>query len=325
MSSPPVPVVFEPLYKPKPWGGRRLATLLGKRLPAGVPIGESWELADLPDNESRVRDGPLAGTSLGELVQLWGRDLLGDVQLDDGRFPLLIKFLDAEQDLSVQVHPQAGPGVKQEAWYVVHAEPGAKLYAGLRDGVGPDDVQRVANTPQIVDMLRAWDAAAGQCYYLPSGTLHALGAGIVVAEVQTPSDTTYRVYDWDRAGLDGRPRELHVRETLHNIRYDVTPALIAQPPTRMDAALGEVTRLVTCTRFMLDHVRVRASLPCDLARGTLRVWIILRGRGRLVGAAHTCTFDRGDVVLIPAGCAPTRQELAGGCEWLEVTVPTSGL
>lgn len=320
MSSPPVPVVFEPLYKPKPWGGRRLATLLGKRLPAGVPIGESWELADLPDNESRVRDGPLAGTTLAELVQRWGADLLGDVQLDDGRFPLLIKFLDACENLSVQVHPQAGPGVKREAWYVVHAEPGAKLYVGLRDGVGPDDVRRVANTPQMADVLRIWAAAAGQCYYLPSGTLHALGAGIVVAEVQTPSDTTYRVYDWDRAGLDGRPRELHVEQGLRNIRYGVTPALIAQPPTRMDAPFGEVTRLVTCTRFIVDHVRVRASLPCDLPRGTLRVWIILRGRGRLVGGAHARTFDRGDVVLIPAGTAAMRLDLPGGCEWLDVAV-----
>jgi mannose-6-phosphate isomerase len=321
VNRPPVPVVFEPLFKPKPWGGRRLATLLNKTLPADTPIGESWELVSLPGVESRVRDGPLAGRTLHDLVQVWGRDLLGDADLIDGRFPLLVKFLDATEPLSVQVHPSTGPGAKEEAWYVIHADPGSKLFAGLKDGVGPEEVARVANTPNMADVLRVWDGRPGDCYYLPSGTLHALGAGLVVAEVQTPSDVTYRAYDWGRVGLDGRPRELHVEKALANIRYEVTAKMISPQAVRARAPFGEVTRLLTCERFGLDRVCLPAGPPGRLPRARLRIWIVLRGDGRVVGAFDPVALRDGDVVLLPAVCAASGLESASGCTYLEVTVP----
>ena len=342
MSASPLPVVFVPLYKPKPWGGQRLATLLNKRLPAGVRIGESWELVSLLGNESRVRGGPLAGRTLSELVQLWGRDLLGAAPLVDGRFPLLIKFLDACENLSVQVHPKpdgAGgpPGVKHEAWYVLHAEPGAKLYIGLKPGVGPADVARVANTPALVDVLRAWDARPGQCYYLPSGTLHALGAGLVLAEIQTPSDVTYRAYDWDRVAADGRPRTLHVAQALENMRYDVTEQMIAPRPTQVAGAAVLTTRLAHCERFVLDLLSLRTASrtapPANQyaqrqpapAHGSMRVWIILDGTVRFTRehqeSGYTGTFTKGDVVLIPAKSAVTRIEPATDCRCIEVSIP----
>ncbi len=320
MTLPPIPVVLEPLCKAKPWGGRRLEALFGKRLPAGERIGETWELSDLPGGEVRVARGPLAGGTLRELVFAWGEALIPAADLVDGRLPLLVKFLDANEHLSVQVHPRPDgpdavcPGVvKHEAWYVVHAEPAARLYAGLKDGVQPDDVRRAANTPALVELLRAWPARVGECYYLPSGTPHALGAGLVVAEVQTPSDVTFRLYDWGRVCLDGRPRELHVAQALENVRYDV-PADVIRPA--MDA-----TRLAACERFVIH--RRGASPGCGTTRPTLSVWIVMAGRGAWRDEAGGGVIGPGDVALLPPserGFDVTWQTEA---EWLEVTLPVS--
>lgn len=333
MNIPPLPVVFEPIFKPKPWGGRRLATLLHKALPEGEPIGESWELVDFPGNESRIRHGPLAGQTLGDLVKLWGKDLLGDAPLIDGRFPLLIKFLDACENLSVQVHPKPAnddptglrPGIKHEAWYVVHADAGAKLYIGLKPGVGPDDVARAANTPAIAELLHTWDAQPGQCYYLPSGTPHALGAGVVVAEIQTPSDVTYRLYDWDRAGLDGRPRELHIAQALANVRYDIANEQITQPPTWRDTELYPVLRMAACERFCVDRVRVQAGWAVEIPGGQARIWVFLSGAGKVnrkrFDASHNCHVGPGEVILIPAASDPIGFDLDDDTDFLEVTIP----
>ena len=355
MSVPPIPLRFDPLFKEKPWGGRRLAELFQKRLPGDGLIGESWELVSLPGQESRVRDEPLAGRTLTELAPRWGAGLVDPARLHNGRFPLLIKFLDARQNLSVQVHPKpAGggtptPGVKPEAWYVIDAGPDAKLYIGLKPGVTPAEVARAAGTNKIADLLRPWPATAGECYLLPSGTPHALGAGIVVAEVQAPSDVTYRLYDWGRAGLDGRPRELHIQQALANLRYDVTEAMIRPPTQRTPLPYGPAERLVACESFTIDRPRgVRG--PIVVPPGNLRVWIVLSGSAHVasvLGTAATHTHDRaptdkspaaepdgpgadqgghrlevtaGDVVLLPAGAgaevSPDR-----GTDWLEITLP----
>ena len=330
MSTPPLPLVFEPLFKAKPWGGRRLADLFDKALPGDEPIGESWELVSLPENESRVQGGPLAGSTLADAVALWGRELLGDVLLFDGRFPLLIKFLDAQQHLSVQVHPKPAaddpqgwsPGIKHECWYVLHAEPGAKLYVGLRSGVTPADVARVANTPEMVDVLQVWEGKPGQCYYLPSGTLHALGAGLVVAEVQTPSDVTYRAYDWDRVGLDGTPRELHIEQSLENTRYDVTTEMILQPQRDIAGSVAEGKRIAACERFTMDVLQRAGGFSAMLPIGQMRIWMVLSGDGHFDRRGETYPFRRGDTVLLPAACGDTRVEFGSDCEWIEVLVPS---
>ena len=332
MSAAPLPVVFEPLYVRKPWGGRRLAALLNKSLPPNQPIGESWELVSLPGHESRVRGGVLAGWTLAALVDAWASDLLGGVARVEGRFPLLIKFLDARENLSVQVHPKPGSGargVKHEAWYIVQADPGAKLYVGLKPGVRPEDVKRVVNTPALIDLLREWPAEPGGCYYLPSGTPHALGAGIVVAEIQTPSDVTYRMYDWGRVDADGRPRELHVAEALANVRYDVTKEMVRPSAATIQTATTPpiaATRVATCERFVIDHVTVRVGDRFVLAGGRMRVWIILDGAGRLTcedEPAGECRFACGDVVLIPAACT-SRVEPTAEIRLLEVSAAPSG-
>jgi mannose-6-phosphate isomerase len=329
MNVPPIPVVFEPIFKPKPWGGRTLARLFDKPLPADQPIGESWEVASLPGNESRVRDGPLAGRTVSELIDMWGWDLYGGAELVEGRFPLLIKFLDACEHLSVQVHPKpsaedpAGrqPGIKHEAWYVLHAESGAEMFVGFKPDVTPADVARAANTPEMARLLRSWPVRPGQCYYLPSGTPHALGAGIVVAEVQTPSDITYRLYDWDRVGFDGKPRELHIEQGLANVRYDVRDELIRQPRSHVAGLFATVTRMAACERFLIDKVRLSEGVEQLVPHAEMVIWIVLAGHGRFVRERFECRYRPGDVVVIPADSAETRMVTEADCDLLEVKIP----
>jgi mannose-6-phosphate isomerase len=323
----PQPVCFEPLLVPKPWGGRRLETLLGRPLPAGARIGESWELADLDAGRTRVRAGPLAGATPGDLIAEWGVDLLGPALPALTALPLLIKFLDATENLSVQTHPRpqagdaAGPPVKHECWYVLHADPGACLYIGLRAGVGPDAVAGANGTRALVGLLRAWTPRTGECYFLPSGTLHALGAGVVVAEVQTPSDVTYRAYDWDRVDAAGRPRAMHLGAALENIDYNVTPGDIHRPAAVQQIALARATRLVACPAFELVRWELFAGGAAPLHRGFLRAWIVLEGALKIGHALSARPLERGDVWLLPAAFGDCVVDAPAGATWLEALVP----
>ncbi|MFO0840092.1 MAG: type I phosphomannose isomerase catalytic subunit [Phycisphaerae bacterium] len=329
MSVPPIPVRFVPRFKVKPWGGRRLESVLGKRLPADSPIGESWEIVSLPNDESVVRDGPLAGRLLSELVSDWGRGLLGSATLVEGRFPLLIKFLDAREHLSVQNHPRptathegppSGP-IKHEAWYVVAADPNAVIFVGFRPGVGEHEVTRAAGTPAIASLLLPRRVKAGDCFYLPSGTPHALGAGVLVAEVQTPSDVTYRLYDWDRVDLDGKPRALHSEAGLRNLRYDVRETEIRQPRSHIAGAFATVTRLVSSEAFLIEKVRLTAGMSQTLPHAEMTIWMVLSGGGEFVRGALRTPFERGDVLLIPADSAETRATIHADTQLLEVKIP----
>jgi mannose-6-phosphate isomerase len=329
MAIRPIPVIFEPIYQVRPWGGRRLAELYGKALPEHPTIGESWEVVSLPGYESRVREGPLAGRTLSQLIEMWGRDLIGGAELVDGRFPLLIKFLDARQSLSVQVHPRpgdgpgsgAGAGVKHEAWYVVEAGPRSEMLIGFQEGVLPGQVAAAARTRAIVGLLRRWPARAGQCFYLPSGVPHALGGGLVVAEIQTPSDVTYRLYDWDRLDEQGRPRDLHVEQALAHARFDVRPQDILQPRSHVAGVYTLVTRLVACERFLIDKVRLTGGVTQGLPHAEMVVWIVLAGRGELRRDQWICRFAPGQVLVIPAESAAIVVEPYEDCELLEVKIP----
>lgn len=328
MPSQPTPIICAPLFKSKPWGGRELARLYDKPLPADTPVGESWELVSLPENESVVSVGSLKGTPLSTLVAEWGDDLTGEAELAEGRYPLLIKFLDARQHLSVQVHPKPAPkdaagwapGIKHEAWYVLAADPGAEMFIGLKAGVTPDQVEQAANTPAFADLLDRWPVKPGDCFYLPSGTVHALGAGIVVAEVQTPSDVTYRIYDWDRVGLDGQPRELHINESLANALYDVPREQIAQPRQTVTGSFGSMQRTASCHRFTIDFASATGTdLPVSVDQ--MLIWIVVKGGGSLAGGAEPLELSAGDTVLLPAAAGSLRLSAAEGIELLEVRIP----
>jgi mannose-6-phosphate isomerase len=217
------PLTFHPIYKERIWGGRRLQDLLGRQLPPGL-IGESWDVAAHSNGTSVVAEGPLAGRSLTELVNDYGEDLAGGA-----RFPLLLKLIDAAQDLSVQVHPDDAYVKnytnelwgKSEMWYIVHSEPGAWIVWGLRSGVTKKEFARAVKQggTAILDCLNKVRVKAGELYPISAGLVHALGAGIVVAEIQQNSDTTFRVYDWDRLDDSGQSRELHVEQALDTIDF----------------------------------------------------------------------------------------------------------
>ncbi len=226
------PLTFKPIFQERVWGGRNLESLFGKSLPAGKRIGESWEISDRPEASSLIANGPLAGLSLRWLMEEHADELLGDVPDRNGRFPWLAKLLDAEADLSVQVHPPAeiaptlGGESKTEAWYIAHATARARIIAGLPENMTRDAFAERLSQPGFADCLHKLPAEANKALFIPSGRLHALGAGTVVFEIQEDSDTTYRVYDWDRIGLDGQPRDLHVEQALESIDFsDTTPTL----------------------------------------------------------------------------------------------------
>ncbi len=225
------PLVFEPIFMERVWGGRRLEEFYGKKLPPDLPIGESWEIVDRPEAQSVVRNGSLGGRTLHELWSKHRGAIFGDVP-DAPRFPLLVKLLDAREKLSVQVHPPDefvrafGGEAKTEFWYIADAEPNAELYVGLRRGSTRHDFEQALHTSDVAQHIHRIQVRTGDALFLPSGRVHAIGAGNLIVEIQQNSDTTYRVFDWNRLGTDGKPRALHVEESLRCIDFaDYEPAL----------------------------------------------------------------------------------------------------
>ncbi|MHC5108309.1 MAG: type I phosphomannose isomerase catalytic subunit [Planctomycetota bacterium] len=325
------PLIFKPIFKPKIWGGRRLSSALGKDLPGDEPIGESWEMADLEDDQSVVRDGPAAGMTLGQLVSEWGAELLGRAELFDGRFPLLIKFLDANDTLSVQVHPDQAMAdrlggrvrVKNEAWYVVDATDEGFIYRGVKQGV---DALRLASAiadGTVESLMNRIPVRKGHCYYLPSGTLHALGKGVLVAEVQTPSDITYRVFDFNRVEkATGRPRELHVEQAMECISFDTGP-IAGEERQHVASVWTSVTSLVRCDSFVIERVRMVDGVEQAFSYNEMVIWMVLEGTGLISwqGGRQSTRFRAGDTVLIPAGIQGGQVKIEDATMWLEVSLP----
>ena len=325
------PLVFEPIFKPKIWGGRRLESRLLKSLPPDVAVGESWEVADLEEDQSVVRAGPARGKTLGELVKQWGPDLLGKAELFEGRFPLLIKYLDAREHLSVQVHPDEATArrlggnvrVKNEAWYVVDAEGDACIYRGFRTGVTREDFVSAIENGTAASTLNRIPVKPEQCYFLPSGTVHALGAGVLVAEVQTPSDITYRVYDWDRVDpATGRGRDLHVEKALDCASFEPVE-LSFERRSHVADVWSSATRLITSDSFIIEKVRMTEGIDRPISYHRLVIWMVLHGKGRIKcsSCADPCEFGPGDTVVLPAGLNEPVLATDLDCVWLEVTVP----
>lgn len=260
--APLYPLRFEPILKELIWGGRRLATILNKSLGEGSHYAESWEIADHRDDVSQVAEGPLEGTSLRDLIQRRGNELLGRHLDALTQFPLLVKYIDAHQVLSVQVHPDdekgkllANDNGKTEAWVIIHAEPGSLIYAGLKPGVTRPEFANALKTGDVEPLLHRFEAKPGACIMIPAGTVHAIGAGIVLAEIQQMSDATFRVHDWGRVGTDGRPRQLHLAEALESIDFAAGP-VDPLVPTAEPIAGGTRERLAHCPYFALERLRL---------------------------------------------------------------------
>jgi mannose-6-phosphate isomerase len=226
------PLTFEPIFMERMWGGRRLEAEFGKKLPPQRPIGESWEIVDRPEAQSIVREGLLRGKTLHELWTQYRDEIFGEAP-DSSRFPLLLKLLDAHDKLSLQVHPpekladRLGGEPKTEFWYVAAADPGAELYLGFRESITRDQFEKALLDGTAADHVHTVRVKTGDAAFLPAGRLHALGAGNLLIEVQQNSDTTYRVFDWNRADDKGKPRQLHIEQALQCIDFnDVAPKLV---------------------------------------------------------------------------------------------------
>ena len=314
------PLKLKPIYKQRIWGGQKLREVFNKDIPRSEKIGESWELADLPEDKSVIADGELAGQTLGSVVKKYPKEMIGNEDFA-GPFPLLIKFLDAQDILSVQVHPdpetcrRMGKGQpKTECWYIISAAPDAVIYKGLKKGVTKEQfAEAVKNGPpgRIAEQLAEVSVEAGQCHFLPAGTCHSIGAGLLMAEIQTPSDTTYRVFDWNRVDDAGRPRELHIEEALESIHFEASGD---------DLAVTTAGRLVDCEYFKIDKGRQARRSEVLLSRGKPKTLIFLTGFGTILGADGCLVeFKAGDCLVIPAAYEGTMR-FADDTQYLTVTI-----
>jgi mannose-6-phosphate isomerase len=311
--SPPF-LVFEPLFKERLWGGRRLETVFGKRLPAGKRIGESWEIVDRPDAQSVVSEGPWRDRTLHQLwcenrTEVFGHDLP-----NAPRFPILAKILDAQEKLSLQVHPgtaiapQFGAEPKAEMWYFAAADDGAEIFAGLRPGVTHDRFGQALRQSAAVDLVHRIAVKRGDAFFVPSGRLHAIGGGSLIIEIQQNSDTTFRVFDWGRTERDGSQRPLQIEEGLQCIAFDDVEPEVVLPN-------GET--LVQCSHFAVEKWDLknarRASGGCEFA-----IFVVLSGA--LEMAAHR--LDPGQFFLVPASAAGAElQPVAPTTSVLRITLP----
>ena len=299
------PLLVEPILKRIRWGGRRLGTVLGKRLGDAHDYAESWEVVDHGADQSVVVNGSLAGWTLQRLVAEQNRALFGR-HAGRRQFPLLVKLLDAHDRLSVQVHPddelarQFDPDEngKTEAWVILDAAPGSVLWVGLRSGVGEFELREALHNARVEDCLHSFEVHPGDCVFVPAGTVHAIGEGVLLAEIQQSSDLTFRLYDWGRLGTDGKPRPLHVDAALQCIdftRGPVGPVV----PRRIDAGSAACEELVRCEQFVIRRYDAERAFEFE-DDGRFHVLMALSGEASLTAGNDALLMPRGTTVLAPA-------------------------
>jgi mannose-6-phosphate isomerase len=298
------PLLFEPVYKDFIWGGERVAAVYDRPVPRGR-CAESWELSDNPEGLSVVANGPYAGKTLRALLVDHGRDILGDAGVG-GQFPLLIKILDARETVSIQVHPNertaplCGGEPKTEMWYVLSAEPGAKVYIGFKDGVDAASLQSALSNGTVESLLNAVDVSPGTTVFVPGGRVHAIGAGCLILEVQQTSSTTYRLYDWGRLGADGKPRELHVGKAMQCIVWQDTQPRVVEPRLLTKGEGYEIAAMLRSPFFSIR--RMDLSVPRQIVNEgeSFHILFVETGSVRVVGGCGTETLVRGRTCLMPA-------------------------
>lgn len=315
---------MRPYLRPKVWGGRKLSTVFGKELPADGPFGEAWEISDLPEGKSTIVNGPLAGKSLLDACEVWGDELWGDALTAgaaDGRFPLLVKVLDAQDDLSVQVHPGeddiARLGLdadsKDECWLILDADDGGCILHGFEDATTPADFRTAVEENRADQVLRRVPVEAGDIIRVTPGTIHAICKGVCLLEIQQPSDTTYRVYDYNRPGMDGNPRELHLEDAMRVSNFD------AHAPAKLDSrtsrANDAVDVLVDADAYRIERVRPTRSMAWKVSDAGPQVVFAARGNVRLAADGVEVDLAFGETALLPAGLGGVSLDTDGGpCE-----------
>jgi mannose-6-phosphate isomerase len=295
------PLRFEPFFRPMIWGGRNLARFLGKNLPSIENYGETWEVSDHTMHNSRLATASLFGVTLRQLMLENRADLLGPAAEKYTIFPWLIKLLDAQDQLSVQVHPDSeavkklwpGESAKTEAWHVLDAKPASRIYAGLNPGVGPREFRAALERGVVAECLHAFTPKPGDFIFIPAGTVHALGGGVLLAEIQQTSDATFRLFDWNRVDAAGKPRPLHLEQGLACIHWNQGAI---DPIASSDARQC----LVKCPYFEIE--RFSASSRVQLGgTGRLQAWIVTQGHGRFANGEYALP---GDVWVLPAAMPP---------------------
>ena len=316
-------LLFEPNLHPVIWGGSKLCSYKGLS-PQDEPIGESWEVSAVPTSTSIISNGPLAGQLLTDVIRQAPAEMLGKAVNEQyhGQMPLLVKFIDAQKDLSIQVHPndemaqrEHGKMGKSEMWYIIDAKPGSYLYAGFSKSITPEEYKEHIRNNTITDVLARHEVAPGDVFYLPAGRVHAIGAGIFLAEVQQSSDVTYRIYDFNRRDKDGNLRELHTHEAAEAIDYTVLSDYRTTYPRLRD----EGVQLVSCPYFTTAVYDLTEAMTLDYSElDSFVVLIAVAGSATLSCQGQTIDFQAGDTVLLPA----TTDEVVvgGGVQFLETYV-----
>ena len=300
------PLKFHPLFKERIWGGDKLKSVLNKEYKGLPNCGESWEISGLPDNSTEVCSGALAGNTLEELVSVYLGSLVGDRVYEKfgNNFPLLIKFIDAQADLSVQVHPSDEFALseehslgKTEMWYVLQAEPGAKLVSGFKKSVSPEQVAHHLECGTLEQILHTVSVTAGDVFFLPAGRVHAIGAGILLAEIQQSSDITYRVYDYNRTDAQGKQRELHVEKALKVLDYEYREDI----KTDYSIVANRPALLASCPYFQTSILELTSPYDKDIySLDSFVIYICLEGSGMVCWEGNTYPLTQGETMLIPA-------------------------
>lgn len=296
------PVKFKPVYVDKIWGGNKLSIQYDRELPSNR-VGESWEVSAQENGLSTVENGPQKGKTIQALIDEWGEALLGKTT-QNHKFPLLVKVIDAQDVLSVQVHPNKeavnrfGGATKTEMWIVLHAEPDAVLYCGLKAGTDEEKLRRAIKDGNCQDYLNEIPVKAGDAVYIPVGTVHAIGAGLLLYEIQETSDTTYRLYDWNRVGDDGKPRQLHLEEAFATINYAANQSLI-DGLTIIDRQV-ERTILVSCPYFTCEKIKINDRANWTTTTHSFEILTVTTGKATIIYGESELVVEEGRSVLLPS-------------------------
>lgn len=319
------PLKFKPLFKERIWGGRQMETAFGKKLPADIPVGESWELSGVQGDISVVANGKLKGNNLSELIEIYMGDLVGEKVFEKygEEFPLLIKLIDADDVLSIQVHPDDKLAAerhnsygKTEMWYIIDHQPGAELFLGFNQPVDRQKYLDYLNRGELDKLLNRYKVEKDDAYFIPAGAIHAIGKGILIAEIQQTSDITYRVFDWNRTDANGNGRELHTELALDSIQYQEKHdyQLTAKPVANTAA------NLQSCPYFETNTLLVDGTMERDYAKlDSFVIYICLDGTLTLTTDQGVETIAKGETVLLPAQFESAT--LAGDGKLIEVYIP----
>lgn len=316
------PLIFEPILKDRIWGGTKLKTALGKTNLPTETTGESWELSAVEGDVSIVKNGPYAGKSLAELLNKYPQEILG-IKVHDKfgtQFPLLFKFLDAREDLSIQVHPNDELAKKRhnsfgktEMWYVMQADEGARIIVGFKHKSSPQEYVEHLENKNLIEILNEIKVKKGDVFFLETGTIHAIGAGIVIAEIQQTSDITYRIYDWDRVDAQGKSRELHIEQALDAMNYNTT-----NTQKQYSKEENKSNTMVDCPYFTTNYLPLNGTADIMKDGSSFTVYICTEGEYVFEAGGQTYSFKMGDTILVPASLKAF--SLRGNATLLEIYI-----